>query len=282
MARKALGKGIDALIPASADKSKGAPGKIPVRLIVANPFQPRKVSGQEVSELAASIAEHGILQPIVVRKHGKGYQLVAGSRRLKAAQVAGLKEVPVVIREATDSQMLVLALVENLQRSDLNPIESALAYKRLGDEFSMSQEEIAKIVGKSRSAVANTMRLLLLPRKARILLEEGKITEGHARALLQISSTTLIEKLCDRIVLEGLTVRAVERLARTSKKITLPKPHRQHDGITAAAEEELSEKLGVRVRVFRGSKTGRGGGRIELSYAGEDEFTRLLEWFRSR
>jgi ParB family chromosome partitioning protein len=183
-----------------------------------------------------------------------------------------------VIREATDHDMLALALVENLQRSDLNPIEAALAYKRLVDEFSMAQSKVAKIVGKDRSTVANTMRLLALPQKARKLLEEGKITEGHARALLQISSTSLVEKLCERIAREGLTVRMVEKLARSAEKVSAPKPRKQQDGVTADAEEMLSERLGVRVRVTKGRK----GGRIEIRYASEEELSRLLEWFRSR
>jgi len=275
VARKALGKGIDALIPIAADEAKGAAHMIPVRLIADNPYQPRKISGQEVAELADSIKKHGLLQPLVVRKRGRSYQL---SRRLKAAQLAGLDEVPVVVRKVADQEMLVLAMVENLQREDLNPIEAALAYKRLGDEFGMTQEEMAKLVGKSRSALANTLRLLSLPRKARTLLEQGRITEGHARALLQVRSTDLAERLCDRIVAEGLSVRAVERLARAAEKVGPPRARKQHDGIAAAAEEMLSEKLGVRVRVLRGRK----GGRIELRYADEAELNRLLEWFRNR
>lgn len=278
MARKALGKGIDALIPAVPKELKGEAVTIPIKLITDNPYQPRRISGQEVSELTASIREHGVLQPLIVRKYGKAYQLVVGSRRLKAAQLAGLAEVPVVVRKATDHEMLALALVENLQRSDLNPVEAALAYKRLVDEFGMTQGKVARVIGKDRSTVANTMRLLSLPRKARTLLEQGKITEGHARALLQVSSASLVEKLSERIVAEGLTVREVERLARSAEKVSAPKPRKQRDGVTVAAEEMLSEKLGVRVKVIRGRK----GGRIEIRYANEKELSRLLEWFRSR
>jgi ParB family transcriptional regulator, chromosome partitioning protein len=280
VARKALGKGLDALIPAtSTDKvDKKDILKIPVNLIADNPYQPRKVSGAEVEELASSIREHGIIQPIVVRPHGKGYQLVAGSRRLKAAQIAGLAEVPAVIRQANDQQMLALALVENLQRSNLNPIESALAFKQLADTFGMNQEEISKIVGKSRPAVTNTMRLLSLPRKARMMLEDDKITEGHARALLQMSSISLIEKVCDRIVAEDLTVRAVEKIARESNKIKLPQRGKKQDGISEAAGELISEKLGVKSSVLPGRK----GGKIVIRYSSEAELTRLLEWFRSR
>ncbi|MBN2378397.1 ParB/RepB/Spo0J family partition protein [candidate division WOR-3 bacterium] len=275
MARKALGKGIDALIPA---QKRDVTHKIPIKLVADNPYQPRKVTGKEVSELAASIKEHGLLQPILVRRHGAGYQLVAGSRRLRAAQSAGLQEIPVVIREASDSQMLALALVENLQRSDLNPLEAALAYKRLADEFSMTQEEIARIVGKNRTTVTNTLRLLSLPRSVRLLLELGKITEGHARALLQMTSASRIEKIAARIASEGLSVRDVERLARASEKTRPLVRRKQTDGIVVQIEEILSEKLGAKTRVVRGRK----GGRIEIRYADEAELTRLLEWFRSR
>lgn len=278
MARKALGKGLEALIP-SADQ---VPGKdirtIPLNLISENPYQPRKISGQEVSELARSIKEHGLLQPIVVRRHGAAYQLVAGSRRLKASELAGLKEIPVVIREASDPQMLALALVENLQRADLNPIESALAYKQLTDDFGMSQEEVAKIVGKDRSTVANTLRLLSLPRKAKAYLEQGKITEGHARALLQVPSVSLVEKLCDRITSEGLSVRVVEKLAQASKKISMPERRKRKDGIAVAAEELIAERLGIKTSLVRGRK----GGRIVLQFSSEAELERILQWFRSR
>ena len=278
MARKALGKGIDALIPAAPKELKGETLTIPIKLITSNPYQPRKISGQELSELAASIAEHGMLQPIVVRRKGTSYQLLVGSRRLKAAELAGLAEVPAIIRKATDRQMLALALVENLQREDLNPIEAALAYKQLVDEFGMSQEDVARVVGKDRSTVANTIRLLSLPRKARKLLEEGKITEGHARALLQISSVSLAEKLSERIVSEGLSVRAVEQIARSAAKVKMPARRKKKDGVVVAAEELISEKLGVKVRVVRTRK----GGKIELCYAGEDELNRLLEWFKNK
>lgn len=279
MARKALGKGIEALIPATAQKdSKEPPLTLPVKLIADNPYQPRKVTGQEVAELAASIREHGVLQPIVVRKHGSGYQLVAGSRRLKASQLAGLTDVPVVIKEVTEKQMLALALVENLQRENLNPIESALAYKQLSEEFAMTQEEIARIVAKDRSTVANTMRLLSLPRKARLFIEEGKISEGHARAMLSITSVSLIEKVCDRIVSEGLTVRSVEKIAQSSNRVTMPERRKQHDGIRASTEEFLGEKLGVKVRLLRSGK----GGRLELLFSDESELSRLIEWFKTR
>ena len=252
--------------------------RIPIKLIATNPYQPRKISGQEISELAASIKEHGMLQPILVRRKGTSYQLLVGSRRLKAAELAGLAEIPAIIRKAADRQMLALALVENLQREDLNPIEAALAYRKLVDEFGMSQEDVAKVVGKDRSTVANTLRLLGLPRKARKLLEEDRITEGHARALLQISSVSLVDKLCDRIVADGLTVRAVEQIARSAAKVKMPQRRKRKDAIAEAAEELISEKLGIKVRVVRSRK----GGKIELRYANEDELNRLLEWFRSR
>ena len=278
MARKALGKGLDALIPSSVEPSRNDVQVIPINLVSDNPYQPRKVSGQEVAELAASIKKHGLLQPVVVRRSGPGYQLVVGSRRLKASRIAGLSEIPVIVRDAGEQEMLALALVENLQRTDLNPVEAALAFKQLQDDFSMTQEEIAGAVGKDRSTITNTLRLLSLPRKVRTLLEEGKITEGHARALLQIPSASFVEKLSERIVKKGLSVRAVENLARATKKINLPERFKQQDGITAVAEEMLSEKLGVKTRLVHGRK----GGRIEIRYADEKELSRLLEWFRSR
>ena len=274
MARKALGKGLDALIPSSKQEAK----KVPIKLIADNPYQPRKVTGKEVAELAASIVEHGLIQPIVIRRSGSGYQLVAGSRRLRAAQEAGLTEVPVVVREADDRQMLALALVENLQRENLNPIEAALAYKQLGEDFGMKQEDIARVVGKSRSSIANTLRLLSLPRSTRLLLELDKISEGHARALLQLSSVSQIEKLAARIASEGLSVRTTERLARESKKVKPSRRFKKQDGVITSAEEKISEVLGLKVRVLKGRK----GGRIELYYADEKELTRLLDWFSKK
>lgn len=278
MVRKALGKGIEALIPAADKKGKEDTLRIPVKLIADNPYQPRKVSGREVRELAASIKEHGLLQPVVVRRKGTSFQLVAGSRRLKAAREAGLKEVPALIRDADDRHMLALALVENLQREDLNPIERALAYRQLSRDFSMTQDEIARLVGRDRSTVANTLRLLGLPRKARLLLEEGKITEGHARALLQASSVSLAEKLCEKIVKQGLSVRETEKLVRTAAKVSVTRVPKRKNGILVDAEELISEKLGVKTSVTPGRK----GGRIVIRYADQRELTRLLEWFKNR
>ncbi len=270
MGRKALGKGIHAIIPEEAKRVLGGDWReIPVSSISPNPYQPRESGEEDLSELVASIREKGILEPLIVRKKGRGYELVAGERRLKAAIQAGLERVPVVIREATDSELLELALIENLQRKDLNPIEEASAYQRLSKEFGLTHEEIARRVGKSRVSITNTLRLLTLPEKARRYLRVGKISAGHARALLSIPSPSIIDKLCDRIVRQGLSVREVEKLTSLKRRKRAEHPKDPH---ILALEDSLSQTLGTRVRIYRRGKRGR----IDIEFYSEEDLDRLI------
>jgi ParB family chromosome partitioning protein len=272
MDRRALGKGLQALIPEEVQALfTGELRMIPVDQVRPNPYQPRTNPTEDLSELVASIREQGVLQPLVVRRHN-GYELVVGGRRLEAARQAGLKEVPAVVREVSESELLELALVENLQRADLNPIEEALAYRRLSQEFGMTHETIAQRVGKARSVITNALRLLSLPSKIRDYIVEGKITSGHARALLALSSQRDMERLCERIVAEGLSVREVERAARCrSAKERLPL-----ESQFAGIEDELTEILGTRVRVrSKGS-----GGRIEIEFYSAEDLDRIIARLR--
>lgn len=270
MGRKALGKGIHAIIPEEVKRVlEGELREIPASSISPNPYQPREGGEENLSELVASIKEKGILEPLIVRRKGEGYELVAGGRRLKAAIQAGLERVPVVIREATDSELLELALIENLQRKDLNPIEEASAYQRLSKEFGLTHEEIAKKVGKSRANITNTLRLLTLPGKTKRYLRVGKISAGHARALLSIPSPSLIDKLCDRIVREGLSVREIERLTSLKRKKRVEHPKDPH---ILTLEDSLSESLGTKVRIHKRGKKGR----IYIEFYSEEDLERLI------
>lgn len=249
MTRKALGKGLAAIIPGETKVVAATDARqIPVTQIRANPFQPRTNPDQALEELAASIRENGIIQPIVVRKRPDGFELIVGERRLRAAKLAGLTQIPAVVKDASEPKMLELALTENLQRADLDPIEEALAFKRLADEFNLTHEDISTRVGKSRSAVTNALRLLALPQRVRDALSARQISEGHARALLAITNRQLQEELCDRIIKEGLSVRATEQLCSTKpvkKRGSRPAP----DPNLAAVIEALEQALGTRVRI---------------------------------
>lgn len=259
---RGLGRGLDALLP----KAEKSPQVVPLSRLRPAPGQPRKAFDPEaIAELAASIGRQGVLQPLLVRPLEDGYEIVAGERRFRAARQAGLETVPVIVRELSDQEALEIAIVENLQREDLNPIEEARAFKQLLD-FGTSQEEVAKAVGKSRSAVANSLRLLSLPSGAMRALERGEITPGHARAILAQAEEDRDWALA-RIVDGGLTVRQAEALTRTS-----PALRSASDGRYRSLEEELSRYSGTRVRV-RGGKRGR----IELHFHSEDELQRLLE-----
>jgi ParB family chromosome partitioning protein len=249
MSRKALGKGLAAIIPEETKIVAATEARqIPIGEIRANPFQPRLDPDRQLAELVASIAENGVIQPVVVRRRHDGFELIVGERRLRAAKLAGLTHIPAMVKDVAEPKMLELALIENLQRTDLNPIESALAYKRLADEFNLTHEEIALKVGKSRSAVTNALRLLALPQKVRDALAAGRISEGHARSLLAITSRQTQEELCARIIEEGLSVRSVERLCGARPKGAKPARPRSDPNLVAL-EERLQERLGTRVRV---------------------------------
>jgi ParB family chromosome partitioning protein len=276
--KPALGRGLSALIPASRGEAE-APGVKLVRIdaLEANRRQPRRRFDEgEIAELARSIERSGILQPVLVAREGDRYRIVAGERRVRAARVAGLQEVPVVVREGiADQDHLLLALVENLQRRDLTALEEAEAYRHLKDDFGMTQEEVAERVGKDRATVANTMRLLKLPAPIRQALEEGLLSAGHARALLALSSAADQEKLAKEIIRGGLPVRAVEARVAALQKGPAKKARRarQTDADTRDAELRLQRALGTKVEIRRRTK----GGEIRIAFYSEEELIGLFD-----
>lgn len=266
MERKALGKGLGALFPGrpAPEEEAGAPVsviEVAVAEIEPNPYQPRgEMDPERLAELVESIRAHGILQPLLVRRHEDRYQLVAGERRFRAAQAAGLEKVPVVLRDCTNRDMLELALIENVQREDINPIDAAIAYRRLIDEFSLTQEDVATAVGKSRPAIANTIRLLNLRPEVRQKVATGEISEGHARALLSLEDQPDKQRaVLDRILASHLSVRDTERLVRDALK-QAPKPDQEpplpKDPHLARVEDELRSLFGTRVLVRRAGARG--------------------------
>ena len=266
--KRGLGKGLDALIPAGSDQIPSRQGmlQVPVENIQPNPRQPRTSPEMEnISQLADSIGEHGILQPLVVLPKGAGgsYTLIAGERRLLAAQKAGLDLVPVIVREANEQQQLEWALVENLQRSDLNPLETANGYLQLADEFDLSHAEIAKRVGKNRATVSNTLRLLKLSAAVRGALIENKISEGHARALLSLP-TAQAQSGALPSILER------ERLLGERRK---KKPTTKHSPEETALENQLRDALGTRVTL----KRGRRGGSLVIRFFSDEELNALVD-----
>ena len=277
--RTGLGKGLDALIPAGETKpSSGGGGiaQIPVDLIQRNPRQPReKFDIEELENLAASIREHGVIQPLIVSPGKNGiYILIAGERRLQASRKAGLKTVPVVIRTATDQQLLELALIENVQRADLNPIEEAEAYQHLSKEFKMSHEKIAERVGKSRVAVTNTMRLLDASAAVKQALVDGRISEGHARAMLALTSAKAQENLLNQVVNLDLSVRQTEALAgKYSGKKPASKKKAGRSPNVNDVERRISSSLGTKVSL----KHGKRGGTVTIYYYSDEELDSLLE-----
>lgn len=279
--RPALGRGLSALIgdvsppPASA----GAPAEIDLDLIEPNRDQPRRVMDDaKLDELAQSIRSSGVIQPIVVRARGQGaYEIVAGERRWRAAQRAGLLKVPVVIRDVRDDKRLELALIENVQREDLGPVEVAQAYRRLADEFHLTQEAIAGAVGKDRATVANYQRLLSLPAEVQADVASGALSMGHARALLGLPDAGAQRRAAHDVRARGLSVRETELLVR--KRLTpAPRPAAGPDPHTKAAAERLRVALGTRVEIVRG----RRGGRIQIQFGSEAELQRLFEQLTAR
>ena len=266
--RRALGRGLGALIPHSVPSDDRAqPVAAQLSAIHRNPRQPRETFADEgIEELANSIQEKGILQPLLVRRAADGFELIAGERRFRAAQRLGLKEVPVVVRDATDSDMLEMALIENIQRENLNPIEEAKAYRRLIDEFDLTQEEIAKRVGKNRSTVTNTLRLLQLPDAVKKEIQRGALSAGHARALVNAGSAAAQTQLGQEIVSRRLTVRQTEQLVKRNA--------RESNNIEQRSiEQRLTELLGTRVRLV-GRRNG--SGKIEIEYYSLDGLNGLI------
>ncbi|MGY8760943.1 MAG: ParB/RepB/Spo0J family partition protein [Nitrospinaceae bacterium] len=282
MNRKALGKGINALIP---DFEMGVPGstiegmnqsrELLIDEISPNRFQPRKYfDDDKLEELVKSINENGILQPVVVQKSVNGYELVVGERRWRASKKAGLKKIPAVIREVSDAQALELAIIENIHRQDLNPIEEAEAYARLADNFALTQEMIAKKVGKSRTAVANILRLLKLPRSIKEDMISGKLSMGHARALLGLEEARQAQALCKEIFKEDLTVRQTESRVNKLKQPAPKKPASPKDKkniFFKDLEKELERKLGTKVEICPKKK----GGKLVVTYYSDDDLERI-------
>ncbi|MFZ3063577.1 MAG: ParB/RepB/Spo0J family partition protein [Actinomycetota bacterium] len=278
MVRKGgLGRGLSALIPTTGAKEEVLQDlrEIPVGSVVPNPNQPRKqMDDKALSELVASIREFGIVQPVVVRPVGAGYELVVGERRWKAAQQAGLKTIPAIVRSSTSTESLEMALIENLQREDLNAIEEALAYRQLIDDFGISQNEIAKRVGKDRATVANTLRLLQLPAEIQRMVIDCEIASGHARSLLALQGDSFQSKLARRVVREDLSVRQIEDIIRRWRSgITREAPRKktlQPKGLSTLAEK-LSDYLQTPVRV----RVSRKKGKIEIEFSTIDDLERI-------
>lgn len=279
MARKVgLGKGLDALMPESAEKQSNSGAMlVPISKIIPNPRQPRYVMNPEdLAELADSIREHGIIQPLIVTQEDEEgiYTLIAGERRLRAAKIANLELVPVILRQVTDQQRLELALIENVQRADLTPLETAEAYRQLNETFGLSHEEIAHRVGKNRVTVTNTLRLLKLPKSVRESLAEGAISEGHARALLGLPTSQGQNAALQVITKQDLTVRQTEDLVRklSGEKSSL-EIKKQTDPEISEIENRLSSKLGTRVSLHHGKK----GGSVVIHYYSDEELNTLID-----
>ncbi|HEX6537216.1 MAG TPA: ParB/RepB/Spo0J family partition protein [Gemmatimonadaceae bacterium] len=287
-----LGRGLEALIATKAavattptPQDRSALQRIPVAHIKPNPYQPRKeFRPGELDELEASLRATGLLQPITVRaaQHGSGYELIAGERRLRAATRLGWTDIPAVIKEIDDRTLLTLALVENLQRSDLNPIEEAEGYQRLIDEFDLTQQQVAEVIGKDRSTVANLLRILQLPERIRQMLQQGHLTIGHARAILSLGNERLMMETANEVVAKGLTVRDVEQRARTdgtnaNKRRTKEPAQSQHGKSTPEAKrlaDELRRHLQTDVAI---TLADRERGKIEIAFYSADDLDRLLE-----
>lgn len=282
MAKKALGRGLGALIPQGppADPNSellSGSSEIPIDLIIPNNAQPRKSFRQEELEgLAESIKSVGIIEPLVLNKDGDKYIIIAGERRYRASKLAGLKSVPAIIKDVSENEVLEMALIENIQREDLNPIEEANAYHELIENLQLKQEELAKRIGKSRVAVTNALRLLNLPDEVQQLLIEGSLSAGHARALLMVKKKSQMKVLADKAVNSGLSVRELEALSsklseRAAKKDKADTASKDPD--IEDLESRLQEKLGTRVNIKHGKK----GGRIEITYYDSDDLERILE-----
>lgn len=277
MTRKTgLGRGLDALIPGGEPPSAGV-SEIPVDLITPNPRQPRShFDAEELSELADSIKEHGVLQPIIVSydENDSRYVLIAGERRWMAARYAGLESIPAIVREVNDQQRIELALIENVQRADLSPLEAAEAYHQLNEEFALSHDQISARVGKSRTTITNTLRLLKLPADIKTALAEGQISEGHARALLSLNNPQAQTAALQTILAKDLTVRQTEQLVRKlsgEKPAPVPKPATAPEILSL--EEQLRSRLGTKVKVNPRKK----GGSIVIHYFSTEELNSLLD-----
>lgn len=279
--KSALGKGLGALIPDVKEEPKEniKTGilEVDINEIAPNEDQPRKNFDEEkLLSLSESIREHGVIQPIIVKKEGKYYKIIAGERRWRAARLAGLKKIPIVEKELTEKEVMEISLIENLQREDLNPIEESIAYKRLLDEFKLTQEEISKRIGKSRSAIANSLRLLNLDKRVINYLVDGTISEGHGKILAGIEDKNLQYEIAKRIIDDGLNVRQSEKLIKTlneakeKKKVKIKK-----DVYVKEIEEKFKSALGTKVTINKGRKKSK----IEIEYYSEEDLQRIMNAF---
>jgi ParB family transcriptional regulator, chromosome partitioning protein len=281
--RPALGKGIGALISSATQEGRHKYFLCPVEELRPHGQQPRKnFDDAKMAELVASIREKGVIQPLVVRHAGDHYQIIAGERRWRAAQRAGLKDVPVVIQDVSEDWALEMALIENIQREDLNPIEEAEAYRHLMANFGLSQEEVAKRVGKDRSTVANALRLLRLPRSVQQDVMAGRLSMGHARALLPLEDGSRLQEARDQVVKRQLSVRQTEDLVKRLKSAgPIAVRRRTVDPELVEMTAGLQRRLGTQVRIVPKRGAGKGG-KIEIAYYSAEELERLLDWFATR
>lgn len=274
MKKGGLGKGLSALIPEK--RAKEARGETEVVQLEVAQLKPHRHQPREtfdpirLEELKASIETKGLIQPVLVRATDGGYELICGERRVRAARELGMETIPAVVRQVNDSEALELSLIENLQREDLNPIEEATAYQRLIEEFGLGQDELAEILGRDRSSISNTLRLLKLPKPVQDRISQGEISPGHAMAILSLRSAAMQVKLCERIIAKGLSVRATEQLVKAK---TPSKRAARFDPEIIAFQEELQRILGTKVRI----RPGRRGGRIEIEYYSDEDLERILE-----
>jgi ParB family transcriptional regulator, chromosome partitioning protein len=273
---KGLGKGLNAFFNMEAEREEKVQ-EISIKELRPNPYQPRKVFQPEaIEELKLSIQEHGILQPIIVRKTIKGFEIVVGERRFRAAKEAKLETVPAVVRELNEQQMMELAVLENLQREDLNPIEEGIAYQTLIEKLKLTQEELAKRLGKSRPHLANHIRLLSLPPKIQQLISDGKISMGHGRALLGLRKKDKLPILVDKILKEGMNVRQLEQLIQQMNEVVpreTKKEKTTKDVFIRERETTLRERFGTTVNI----KQSKNKGKIEIEFFSKDDLERILE-----
>jgi len=278
MAKKALGRGLESLIPQNPVKTVPFSNEISVSDIIPNRDQPRKhFNEEELNNLADTIRSVGIIEPLVLRKKGQKFEIIAGERRWRAAQIAGLEKVPAVVKDVSDDKLLEMALIENCQRQDLNPIEEANAFQDLIEKHQLRQEDLAKRLGKSRAAITNTLRLLGLPASVQQLLVDGRISAGHARALLSVKKKNQMETLARKVIDKGLSVRELEALTGKIGDVEDEREERKREAARdpelGGLESRLEESLGTKISIRHGKK----GGKIEIAYYSSDDLERIMD-----
>jgi ParB family transcriptional regulator, chromosome partitioning protein len=277
---KGLGKGLEALIPSLQVEEDEKVVSIPLRDLRPNPYQPRKTFEQKsIQELKESIREHGVIQPIIVRKSIRGYEIIAGERRFRASKEAGLTHIPAVIKPFSESEVMEIALIENVQREDLNALEVATAYRKLMDKFDLTQEDLARKVGKSRPHVTNFLRLLQLPEYVQDYVSRGTLSMGHARALVGLKDQRLLKQLVKKVIEEDLSVRQLETLVKKADQVsheTTTKKKEQKNQFLNQYASQLQDRLGTSVRIMKGEKKGK----IEIEFYSDEDLDRILQLFQ--